>query len=151
MFKLYQNSLAKSVLKQASVSQHSSLSQADDICSPYARVKASHDYDKVKHQEHPYAHINQAGPSNTIHLINEEPSSQQQQQNSPTGIDDTDYGGIDGIIAGENEEHEIPAASAIAGRIAASQELPYMTPPIIQQPQQHFSGDSQDSSSKKIY
>lgn len=41
----------------------------------------------------------------------------------------------------------IPAASAIAGRVSASQELPYMTPPIVQ-PQQHFSGDSQDSSSK---
>lgn len=42
----------------------------------------------------------------------------------------------------------IPAASAIAGRVSASQELPYMTPPIVQQPQQYFSGDSQDSSSK---
>lgn len=40
---------------------------------------------------------------------------------------------------------EIPAASAIAGRISASQDLPYMTPPIVQ-PQLHFSGDSQDSS-----
>lgn len=41
----------------------------------------------------------------------------------------------------------IPAASAIAGRISASQELPYMTPPIVQPPsnQPHFSGDSQDS------
>lgn len=43
----------------------------------------------------------------------------------------------------------IPAASAIAGRVSASQELPYMTPPIVQahHQQQHFSGDSQDSSS----
>lgn len=53
---------------------------------------------------------------------------------------------------------EIPAASAIAGRVSASQELPYMTPPIVQPaqaqpqpmhappPQLHFSGDSQDSS-----
>lgn len=43
----------------------------------------------------------------------------------------------------------IPAASAIAGRVSASQELPYMTPPIVQ-PQQHFSGDSQDSSSMHL-
>ncbi len=43
--------------------------------------------------------------------------------------------------------HTVSAASAIAGRISASQELPYMTPPIAP-PQQHFSGDSQDSSSK---
>lgn len=41
---------------------------------------------------------------------------------------------------------DIPAATAVAGRVAASQELPYMTPPISQP--QHFSGDSQDSSSK---
>lgn len=46
---------------------------------------------------------------------------------------------------GNAPRQEIPAASAIAGRISASQDLPYMTPPIIQ-PQLHFSGDSQDSS-----
>ncbi len=38
----------------------------------------------------------------------------------------------------------IPAASAIAGSIAASNDLPYMTPPIHAN---HFSGDSQDSTS----
>lgn len=46
---------------------------------------------------------------------------------------------------------DIPAATAVAGRVAASQDLPYMTPPIaVAQPEvvQHFSGDSQDSSSK---
>lgn len=47
------------------------------------------------------------------------------------------------------EQQVIPAASAIAGRVSASQELPYMTPPIVQ-PQQYFSGDSQDSSSMLI-
>lgn len=38
---------------------------------------------------------------------------------------------------------DIPAASAITGNIAASNELPYMTPPI----HDNFSGDSQDSTS----
>ncbi|KAK7869928.1 hypothetical protein R5R35_013709 [Gryllus longicercus] len=38
---------------------------------------------------------------------------------------------------------DIAAATAIAGRVAASQELPYMTPPIPQPA--NFSGDSQDS------
>lgn len=42
------------------------------------------------------------------------------------------------------EEHDIPAASAVAGAVAASPELPYMTPPVTQM---NFSGDSQDSSS----
>nr|CAD7256890.1 unnamed protein product [Timema shepardi] len=37
---------------------------------------------------------------------------------------------------------DIPAATAIAGRVSANRELPYMTPPIENQ---HFSGDSQDS------
>ena len=43
---------------------------------------------------------------------------------------------------------EIPAASAIAGSVPANHDLPYMTPPI---PQQHFSGDSQDSGSKLVF
>lgn len=46
---------------------------------------------------------------------------------------------------------DIGAAVAISGRISANQDLPYMTPPIASsqtQTVQHFSGDSQDSSSK---
>lgn len=39
---------------------------------------------------------------------------------------------------------DITAEAAVAGAIAANQDLPYMTPPIAQL---NFSGDSQDSSS----
>lgn len=42
-----------------------------------------------------------------------------------------------------NNNIDIPAASAITGNIAASNELPYMTPPL----HNNFSGDSQDSTS----
>lgn len=42
---------------------------------------------------------------------------------------------------------DISAAPAVAGAIAANQELPYMTPPVAQT---NFSGDSQDSSSMFI-
>lgn len=42
---------------------------------------------------------------------------------------------------------DISAATAVAGAIAANQELPYMTPPVVVA-QTNFSGDSQDSSSK---
>lgn len=42
---------------------------------------------------------------------------------------------------------DISAATAVAGAIAANQELPYMTPPVAQT---NFSGDSQDSSSNLI-
>lgn len=61
------------------------------------------------------------------------------------------------IAVSTNDHVEIPAAVAVAGRVAASNDLPYMTPPIENAhedveiaPQQHFSGDSQDSSSKRI-
>lgn len=55
-------------------------------------------------------------------------------------------------------DHDIAAASVIAGDEAASVNIPYMTPPIgplghplNEQPRQgHYSGDSHDSSSKSI-
>lgn len=52
-----------SLKKQASVSQHSSISQADDISSPYARVRSPpHAYDKLRRGvEHPYAQVVQPG------------------------------------------------------------------------------------------
>lgn len=55
-----------------------------------------------------------------------------------------------------SESHgDIQAANAISGGVQANQDLPYMTPPLLMLPhppqqnssQQHFSGDSQDSSS----
>lgn len=52
--------------KLASVSQHSSISQADDVSSPYARVRSPpHAYDKVRPAEHPYAQV-KAGPTSAI-------------------------------------------------------------------------------------
>lgn len=53
---------ASGVKKQISVSQHSSISQADDCSSPYARVRStSHAYDKVRPAEHPYAQVKSVG------------------------------------------------------------------------------------------
>lgn len=62
-----QNILASTSMKKlASVSQHSSISQADDVSSPYARVRSPpHAYDKVRPAEHPYAQV-KAGPASTI-------------------------------------------------------------------------------------
>lgn len=144
--------------KQASISQHSSLSQADDISSPYASVRSPpHAYDKIRKAEHPYAQL-QPTASNAIAETSSN-GSRRASSESLLGSDAEEGGG---------RPVEIPAASAIAGRVSASQELPYMTPPIVQptQPQQqqqqqhqlpnlmsnppphqlHFSGDSQDSS-----
>lgn len=50
--------------------------------------------------------------------------------------------------ANSNGGLDIAAASAVAGVLAASPELPYMTPPVTQA---NFSGDSQDSSSKQTF
>lgn len=69
---------ASSVKKQISVSQHSSISQADDCSSPYARVRSqAHAYDKVRPAEHPYAQVksigdnaNRPSTSNSIAPIN---------------------------------------------------------------------------------
>lgn len=55
-------SASSSVKKQISVSQHSSMSQADDCSSPYARVRSqTHAYDKVRPAEHPYAQVKSIG------------------------------------------------------------------------------------------
>ncbi|XP_073817687.1 uncharacterized protein isoform X2 [Musca autumnalis] len=160
-----------SLKKQISVSQHSSISQADDVSSPYSRVKNSpHDYAKVRPTEHPYAQLN--APS-TSHLASSAASSnsivdgaqsQQQHHHHSHHTSGTQLNASNSELIhqqrishhsdnnttehandnGGQHEAEIPAASAIAGMISASQDLPYMTPPIGNQ---HFSGDSQDSSS----
>jgi len=141
--------------KQTSVSQHSSISQADDVSSPYSRVKGlPHDYAKVRGTEHPYAQLN--APS-TSHAANHGSAAAAAAAavvagSSSDGIDPMHRSSQHSEGSREHNDSapaqaEIPAASAIAGMISASQDLPYMTPPIANQ---HFSGDSQDSSSKFV-
>lgn len=61
------------------------------------------------------------------------------------------------LLSAETGPGDIQAANAISGGVQANQDLPYMTPPLLMllpqppqpqsnSPQQHFSGDSQDSS-----
>lgn len=127
------------------MSQHSSISQADDFSSPYARVRSpAHNYDKVADkEEHPYAQVLSTGPGNR--LANDDSLDKTDGDDSITLRQSTPE---DTLETDGGSQVPIPAASAIAGRISASQDLPYMTPPIYQPGQQHFSGDSQDSSSK---
>lgn len=70
-FMFYWRSLANvSAKKLASISQHSSISQADDVSSPYARVRSpSHAYDKVRPTEHPYAQVTIAGTSTGTQVV----------------------------------------------------------------------------------
>lgn len=140
----YQNSkrsaLPNGIEPRPSISQHSSISQADDAFSPYERVK----YDKIKSKEHPYAQL-QPTTSRPIVVTEETPiieersnllrneQSTSEPQAPPRSRRSSSHSG--GAL-------DIPAASAVAGGIAASPDLPYMTPPV----HQNFSGDSQDSS-----
>lgn len=134
------------------MSQHSSISQADDVSSPYSRVKGlPHDYAKVRGTEHPYAQLNAPSASNAAVAAAATVTSNSKATSTQHGTDSLQRGSQ---LSSDSTQHladestpqvEIPAASAIAGMISASQDLPYMTPPIANQ---HFSGDSQDSSSK---
>ncbi|XP_049300669.1 mucin-5AC isoform X1 [Anopheles funestus] len=153
-----------SLKKQTSVSQHSSISQADDISSPYARVRSPpHAYDKLRRMEHPYAQVVPPGSAvgSTVFEAGTGGPSGTASRSKPRDGDDDDEEDDDddelmspisrresaqNIEDRETSTVDIPAASAIAGRVSASQDLPYMTPPIVQPSSQHFSGDSQDSS-----
>ncbi|XP_017493039.1 PREDICTED: serine-rich adhesin for platelets isoform X2 [Rhagoletis zephyria] len=140
-----------SLKKQTSVSQHSSISQADDVSSPYSRVRnPPHDYAKVRNTEHPYAQVNPPSASAAAAaaaVVAAGNSNNAIYGSQPPQLNGTHSRNSNHSNTSQNEspsQAEIPAASAIAGMISASQDLPYMTPPITNQ---HFSGDSQDSSS----
>lgn len=139
------------------------MSQADDASSPYARVKSpQHAYDKLKKSKHPYAQVIQpatAGCVAQVENIDDEfdEEEEEEEEEDETTIENP----ISHRESSNNDllstaESHLDASAAISGRISASQELPYMTPPIMniihnqQPPNQHFSGDSQDSSSKLI-
>ncbi|XP_050498772.1 uncharacterized protein LOC126879629 isoform X4 [Diabrotica virgifera virgifera] len=144
----YQNAakrhtIANGVDQRPSISQHSSISQNDDNFSPYERVK----YDKINNStEHPYAQV-QPNTSRPI-LVEENNGSSEERINllrSEINIVDSSPTPARSrrSSAHSNGGLDIPAASAVAGVVAASPELPYMTPPVTQA---NFSGDSQDSS-----
>ncbi|KAG5891469.1 hypothetical protein JTB14_004412 [Gonioctena quinquepunctata] len=144
----YQNTVKRHTIpngveQRPSVSQHSSISQADETFSPYERVK----YDKIKSKEHPYAQLQ---PTSSRPALTEESGSTSEERVNllrPDAIissnEPTDPVRSRRSSSHSNEGLDIPAASAVAGVLAASPELPYMTPPVSQA---NFSGDSQDSS-----
>ncbi|XP_023312253.1 dentin sialophosphoprotein isoform X2 [Anoplophora glabripennis] len=144
----YQNAakrhtLTNGIESRPSISQHSSISQADDTFSPYEKVK----YDKIKSKEHPYAQLqpstvrptvheeNQSTSEERVNLLRVEGAGTSSEPSAPPRSRRSSSHSAGGL--------DIPAASAVAGVLAASPELPYMTPPVTQA---NFSGDSQDSS-----
>ncbi|KAJ8971369.1 hypothetical protein NQ317_016564 [Molorchus minor] len=138
------HTLPNGIESRPSISQHSSLSQADDTFSPYERVK----YDKIKSKEHPYAQL-QPTTSRPAVYNEEAPSTSEERMNllRVDGVSSSNEPSAPSrsrrSSAHSNGGLNIPAASAVAGVLAASPELPYMTPPVTQA---NFSGDSQDSS-----
>ncbi|KAJ9581122.1 hypothetical protein L9F63_023699, partial [Diploptera punctata] len=153
--------------EESKSSDHSSLSHTDDSFSPYARLKKENPYDKLRgisrtgSGEHPYAQVGatnselETAPHN---YTNHRTSSQNEDLHLPqpsTSSDATGNNPVPPPRTRKSSSHsslvllpssepvpDIQAATAIAGRISANQELPYMTPPIQQT---NFSGDSQDS------
>ncbi|XP_014288810.1 uncharacterized protein [Halyomorpha halys] len=114
-------------------------SQTDDSLSPYARLKGDHSYDQLQQNEHPYAQVRNGGPvpsTSQDTAINSSAPRSSEREREDGSRSKTPSVGESPVV------DEIPAASAIAGSVPANHDLPYMTPPI---PQQHFSGDSQDS------
>lgn len=96
--------------------------------------------------EHPYAQLNVPANSPSNSNINYAANTVEGEMS----LDTTDTHSNTDTSPTLNEPTppaEIHAAPAIAGMISASHDLPYMTPPI---PNQHFSGDSQDSSSTHL-
>ncbi|XP_024938396.1 uncharacterized protein LOC107265003 isoform X2 [Cephus cinctus] len=125
----------KHVREIPSISQQSSLVQ-DDAVSPYARLKSPNS----NNDEHPYAQVQNI----------QKTEANSQNRNTTTHLIDTNKPST------SKTSLDIQAASAITGGVQANQDLPYMTPPILmplphppqsqhESPQQHFSGDSQDS------
>lgn len=83
--KFLPSAASASLKKLASVSQHSSISQADDVSSPYARVRSPpHAYDKVRPAEHPYAQVKagstSAAADNATSSNNEAPNRRDSDQ-----------------------------------------------------------------------
>lgn len=132
-----------------------------DTSHQYARF-ASSVSDNV---EHPYAQLqnvqkteaSQINRNNVNQVTNiENPSTSMDQSNgNPIAPPRTRRSSSHNSLL-NSETHDIQAANAISGSVQANQDLPYMTPPLLMllphpphpqhnSPQQHFSGDSQDS------
>nr|CAD7399143.1 unnamed protein product [Timema poppensis] len=126
-------------------------SQTEDRPSSYTHLNPEHPYDQLHPSEHPYAQVGaeiKASPeyfNRRFSLREEEEFPMQRIRTDPIPPPRTRRS-ISSLTLGSaslpGSAVDIPAATAIAGRVSANRELPYMTPPIENQ---HFSGDSQDS------
>ncbi|KAK9305093.1 hypothetical protein QLX08_003778 [Tetragonisca angustula] len=143
--------------------QNSSTQETSD--GQYLRFASSPNSDNV---EHPYAQVqnvqktevNKSNRNNIKQAIDvDKPSTSTCQSNgNPVAPPRTRRSSShNSLLSAESGPCDIQAANAISGGVQANQDLPYMTPPLLMllpqppqqlqsnSPQQHFSGDSQDS------
>ncbi|XP_043509582.1 probable serine/threonine-protein kinase nek3 isoform X2 [Frieseomelitta varia] len=143
---------------------HQNPSTQETSDGQYLRFASSPNSDNV---EHPYAQvqnvqkteINKSNRNNIKQAIDvDKPSTSTCQSNgNPVAPPRTRRSSShNSLLSAESGPCDIQAANAISGGVQANQDLPYMTPPLLMllpqppqqqsnSPQQHFSGDSQDS------
>lgn len=144
---------------------HQNPSTQETSDSQYLRFASSSNSDSV---EHPYAQVqnvqktevNKSNRNNIKQTIDvDKPSTSTCQSNgNPVAPPRTRRSlSHNSLLSAESGPCDIQAANAISGGVQANQDLPYMTPPLLMllpqppqqpqsnSPQQHFSGDSQDS------
>ncbi|KAK0096692.1 hypothetical protein PV326_004702 [Microctonus aethiopoides] len=146
-------------------SQESSLLQEDDSVYPYARLNTL----KSSNDEHPYAQVQSIqkhevkrqdsfrDSNQIVPDVNQACTSSSQPVNPVAPPRTRRSSSHNSLLNVEVSASDIQAANAITGGVQANQDLPYMTPPLLLSlprlpqsqhngpPQQHFSGDSQDS------
>ncbi|XP_058800652.1 uncharacterized protein LOC131669639 isoform X2 [Phymastichus coffea] len=149
------NGNKREIRDKQSLSQQSS---QDETASLYARLQTP----QTSSEEHPYAQVQnvpktetvQHNKNNSMRIVDLVAPSTSTAGNLPIAPPRSRRSSSHNSLL--DQPVDIPAASAISGGIQANQDLPYMTPPILMplpqppqsqnnSPQQHFSGDSQDS------
>lgn len=99
---------------------------------------------------------------NQVTNIEKPSTSMDQSSGNPIAPPRTRRSSSHNSLLNSETHYDIQAANAISGGVQANQDLPYMTPPLLMllphpphsqqnSPQQHFSGDSQDSSNCIIF
>lgn len=159
LYATVQDKERKSERETSSISQQSS--QEDPMYS-YARLKTP----QANSDEHPYAQVQNIEKTEASQLIRNNASQGVDSSSPTTSVSQSNANPVAPPRTRRSSSHssllstevvsDIQAANAISGEVQANQDLPYMTPPLLMplphppqtqhnNPQQHFSGDSQDS------
>ncbi|XP_076239851.1 uncharacterized protein LOC143182615 isoform X2 [Calliopsis andreniformis] len=156
---IQENLQQNSLIRENSVGQYSRFasSNSDNVEHPYAQLQ------NVQKTE--TSQLNRNNTNQGIALEKPSTSTNQVGGNNPIAPPRTRRSSShNSLLSTDTTSCDIQAANAISGGVQANQDLPYMTPPLLMltqtsqssqllqslqhqlnSPQQHFSGDSQDS------